>query len=217
MATVTVRLPSRPRPPARHPHVTIVSAAGSVTVGATNPQADIDGLGASWTQIQRPGTNALLRRATRNRMEYDLSVFLVDGYGGKTIEQQILALDAIGASKATCGVSFGEMANHRWQLTAAKGHTSDRAPITNKALHAEFTLTFVVAVDEGLTVPVPRRKTPPSNKPKGRRKTITVRKGDTLSKIAAREYGNANRWPEIAKLNKLRNPGVIKVGQKLVV
>jgi hypothetical protein len=150
-------------------------------------------------------------------MQIKVPVFLIDGLAGKTVEQQILALDAICAAKSTCGVSYAEMANHRWQLTAVEGHTSDRAPITNHALHAEFTLTFIVSVDEGLTVPVARRKAPPSNKPKGRRRTVTVRKGDTLGKIAMREYGNANRWPEIAKLNKLRNPNAIKVGQRLVV
>ncbi len=44
-----------------------------------------------------------------------------------------------------------------------------------------------------------------------------VRKGDTLSKIAARVYGNANRWPEIAELNGIRNPKNVTVGQSLKV
>jgi nucleoid-associated protein YgaU len=39
--------------------------------------------------------------------------------------------------------------------------------------------------------------------------------GDTLSKIAARELGSAGRWHEIAKLNGLRDPNNLHLGQKL--
>lgn len=43
----------------------------------------------------------------------------------------------------------------------------------------------------------------------------TVVKGDTLQKIAARKLGNANRWTEISKLNKVKDPIHLKVGSKL--
>lgn len=46
-------------------------------------------------------------------------------------------------------------------------------------------------------------------------RTYTVKSGDTLSKIAARELGNANRWGEIASLNGLRDPNRISAGQQL--
>lgn len=45
----------------------------------------------------------------------------------------------------------------------------------------------------------------------------TVRPGDTLSKISKGFLGNANRYMEIFNLNTdvLKNPDLIKVGQKL--
>lgn len=45
----------------------------------------------------------------------------------------------------------------------------------------------------------------------------TVKSGDTLSKIAKQLFGNANRYMEIFNLNTdiLKNPDLIKVGQKL--
>ncbi|MFJ6699501.1 peptidoglycan DD-metalloendopeptidase family protein [Streptomyces sp. NPDC091272] len=43
----------------------------------------------------------------------------------------------------------------------------------------------------------------------------TVRPGDTLSAIAQSKLGNADRHGEIAKLNKIENPNLIAVGQKL--
>jgi hypothetical protein len=44
-----------------------------------------------------------------------------------------------------------------------------------------------------------------------------VRHGDTLSKIARKQLGDAKRWSEIAKLNKLKHPYTIRVGQHLVL
>ncbi|MER7874821.1 N-acetylmuramoyl-L-alanine amidase [Streptomyces solisilvae] len=45
--------------------------------------------------------------------------------------------------------------------------------------------------------------------------TYTVGKGDTLWSIAASKLGDGSRWTEIAKLNGLKDPGAIAVGQKL--
>jgi len=39
--------------------------------------------------------------------------------------------------------------------------------------------------------------------------------GESLADIAARELGDASRWPEIAKLNGLRDPSAVKPGQVL--
>lgn len=47
--------------------------------------------------------------------------------------------------------------------------------------------------------------------------TYTVKKGDTLSKIAKAMLGKASRYMEIAKLNNLSNPNKIKVGQVLKI
>jgi len=216
MATVKVRKPHKPS--AGHPHVKIVSTAGTVTLGTTDAKVEYDGLGSTWVEVDRPGTNSLARRAKRNRLRATVTAMLIDGMDGKTVNEQIKALDLIGASSATCGVSYGEMANHRWILTDAKPSTIDRQPLTNALKHSDITLTFLVHVDEQLTVAVSRKKTQPSDKGSAKRKTYVVRKGDTLTKIAARVYGNANRWPEIAKLNGIRAPHkVLKTGRKLKV
>lgn len=48
-------------------------------------------------------------------------------------------------------------------------------------------------------------------------KVYMVVAGDSLSKIAKREYGNANEWPRIFEANKdiLKDPNKIFPGQKL--
>lgn len=45
--------------------------------------------------------------------------------------------------------------------------------------------------------------------------TYTVRSGDTLGAIAQATLGSASRYPEIAALNGIADPNLIKVGQKL--
>ena len=47
--------------------------------------------------------------------------------------------------------------------------------------------------------------------------TYVVRAGDSLSAIAQKHYGDANRWKEIWEANKdkLPDPNLITVGQEL--
>lgn len=47
--------------------------------------------------------------------------------------------------------------------------------------------------------------------------TYTVRSGDTLWNIAERQYKDGYKWVELAKANKLANPGQISAGTKLTL
>lgn len=51
----------------------------------------------------------------------------------------------------------------------------------------------------------------------GGQRTVIVVSGDTLSAIAARELGDASRFPEIAAANSIANPNLIFPGQVLVI
>ena len=48
-------------------------------------------------------------------------------------------------------------------------------------------------------------------------KSVVVKKGDSLSKIAAQTYGSAEAWPRLLSFNrdKIRDPNKIPVGLKL--
>jgi len=65
----------------------------------------------------------------------------------------------------------------------------------------------------------PRADTPVSASPSpnvaDREKTYTVVAGDTLSKIAKREYGDSSKWQRIYEANKdtIKNPDLIYPGQ----
>ena len=57
--------------------------------------------------------------------------------------------------------------------------------------------------------------------PKGQAvtRTYTVVGGDSLSKIAKKIYGDANRWKEVFEANKdtIKNPDLIRPGQVLKI
>ena len=58
-----------------------------------------------------------------------------------------------------------------------------------------------------------------STAPADQQRTITVQPGDSLSKIAKREYGDADKWHAIYEANrdKIKNPDLIHPGQVLTL
>ncbi|MBA3658822.1 MAG: LysM peptidoglycan-binding domain-containing protein [Gemmatimonadales bacterium] len=67
------------------------------------------------------------------------------------------------------------------------------------------------------TAPTPAASAPST--PATASRTYTVVKGDSLSKIAKREYGDAARWHAIydANRDKISNPDLIHPGQVLTI
>jgi nucleoid-associated protein YgaU len=70
-------------------------------------------------------------------------------------------------------------------------------------------------VQSGSSSTAPERKAPPAAAPR----TYTVKKGDTLSKIAGQEYGDASAWRQIfdANRDKIKDPDLIHPGQELTI
>jgi nucleoid-associated protein YgaU len=49
----------------------------------------------------------------------------------------------------------------------------------------------------------------------GETQSVTVKSGDTLSAISQLFYGNANKYPQIAKANNIADPNNVPVGTTL--
>jgi nucleoid-associated protein YgaU len=72
-------------------------------------------------------------------------------------------------------------------------------------------------VSSGGSSTAPAALQPPATS--GSLTTYVVVKGDSLSKIAAREYGDANKWRTIFEANKglISDPDLIYPGQELKI
>lgn len=75
-------------------------------------------------------------------------------------------------------------------------------------------LTADISIDPSLPVPQQAQQ-----QQQQQQKTYKVQPGDTLSKIAKQQYGNANDYMKIFEANKdkLSDPDKIQVGQELVI
>ncbi|HEU5046072.1 MAG TPA: LysM peptidoglycan-binding domain-containing protein [Nocardioidaceae bacterium] len=63
----------------------------------------------------------------------------------------------------------------------------------------------------------PAKKSAAKSKTTGKTSTWVVKAGDTLSGIAAKEYGDASEWHRIATANNIRDPRSLKIGTKLKI
>lgn len=80
-----------------------------------------------------------------------------------------------------------------------------------KPARAILTVTFKEFIDVKIQV-----KNPPTES-SDHTKTYTVKRGDTLSSIAAAEYGDAAKWRPIAAANRLDNPRILAPGRVLII
>lgn len=60
---------------------------------------------------------------------------------------------------------------------------------------------------------VPAQSAPQTSPPPAAERTYKVRRGDTLSGIAKRLYGDEKRWRDIAAANPALNPKRLRAGQ----
>jgi LysM repeat protein len=96
----------------------------------------------------------------------------------------------------------------RFTNSAAKPAQGERMAANDDTRKADFS-----DVESGSS------STAPTSKPADTERTITVKAGDSLSKIAKRELGDANKWHAIYEANKdrIKNPDLIYPGDVLTL
>lgn len=120
-------------------------------------------------------------------------------------------------------LTFGHGQQIRWVITDIIHRTSELDPSTKRRVQAAVDVDLLEWRPTDLALsPVESVEAAPEapgrfTRPDADARTYTVRAGDTLSSIAARELGRASRWPEIGALNGLANPDLIVVGQVLTL
>jgi hypothetical protein len=74
---------------------------------------------------------------------------------------------------------------------------------------------LAVSFKERVELATAARRTPTESV--DRRKTRTVKRGDTLNSIAAAEYGDPGQWRPIARANGITDPLSLQPGQQLIL
>jgi nucleoid-associated protein YgaU len=184
-------------------------------------EVDHAGWADDWSTLARPGRSPLVLRAGDGLATMSFTALLAGRDHQTSVEPYLSALRSIAASSATCSVSLGPSESGAWVMTDCKVHSTMRQAGTNAITRAEVTLSFsrvsTTAVKSGpVTGSQPKPKT-------SKRAALwyTVKKGDTLAKIAVRYFGDADDWRIIANHanNKtaLRNPNRLAVGQRIYI
>lgn len=120
--------------------------------------------------------------------------------------QQRMAAALIGSAALILAASPAATAATSVAAAPAVVATSVTAPPPAAAVVAA---PAVSTVPTASTVPAQSRPTPPTEP------VYRVEKGDYLGHIAGRYLGDFDRYPELAKYNKIRNPDRIRPGQLL--
>ncbi|MBA2422047.1 MAG: LysM peptidoglycan-binding domain-containing protein [Chitinophagales bacterium] len=78
---------------------------------------------------------------------------------------------------------------------------------------------FKKGVEKPVEPKTQKIQTPPSMKAPEASREYTIERGDTLSNIAKKFYGNAGDWKKIYEANKntIKNPDLIYPGEKIII
>lgn len=215
--------------------LTPVDPAGKPLSVELSDRAQVAGGVGGWDTIDRPrATQAVEYTGTPLRtltLPIVLTGLAADGHVGPdvAIESGITKVEACSRRTAATGqppiftvagpvrhlglryvVSGVEWDNDTYQADDTGARTQQFGTLS---LTQYAAATVLVVRDP---VKKARKKKKDAGKGSGKRaRTVTVRPGDTLGKIAARELGAAKRWREIATLNGIRDPDNVRAGRVL--
>lgn len=210
--------------------VTVSSARPFLTVTGwlgADPSAVTQGYGG-WTTVARPRRQSLTTWEGHEPYGIDLSMVL-DGFAkNESVESKCTAIERMARPprvldeppkiRISGAVPHNDLVwviqSIRW-AEVIRNETGDR-------VRQNLTISFLryIADDRvqlaGAAARARQAATASKNKKSsGAAPTYTVKKGDALTDIAARELGDYKRWVEIARLNNIRDPKSIHPGQKL--
>lgn len=238
MATVIVKVPLPPvvvdaakKFHGKHPNLMVrgLTSNKTVTVPYAPQAGSRSGQAPVYVRQPRPGRDDLVIRNYEGTTVLALNFYFADPDYLVDSEDGITALETLADSEEAvvlhhCSPHWGGP----WYITELTWDDAELQPFTNRVTRTTAHVTFTLATDATLAVgPTSGGVTSTSKhgsshhhkKSRKRRKrtpkVYVVRRGDTLSGIAARELHNAHLWGRIASLNHLRNPNRIYPGQRL--
>lgn len=188
-------------------------------MGPTNPVLS-DGYGG-WQEIARPKRPARITWQGRSVFKLKLEIVFTAFKANGNVEPQVDKLHRWARSPSpntpprAIRLSGSGIPNEHivsWAIASLEWGRTERDPREHHRTMQFVTLNLIeITPDEVLN----ENSQIQPGAPKFR--TYTARRGDTLSKVAARLLGSWKRWKEIAKLNNMRDNKALKAGQKIRV
>lgn len=180
-------------------------------LGETAPKV-VDGYGG-WTVVARNRRRGMVEWTGNNPIAIEIPFMMDDWEAQKSVEKDMNDLEkmaGIGPPEgpepplvhwdANSQHDAREASHLDWVIEGLEWDTNISRNEDGETVRASGTLTLRQFVgDELLSTFAKARK-------KSKNSTHKVKKGESLMTIAKKELGNANRWPEIVRLN----PGVVR-------
>lgn len=233
-----VRLPRRrssvwgvaPLPPVGRKPAMTLTELGAGGLHYDVPYAPVETVQSGFTSqstiSERAGRIPLLRMAGINSAglrTFDLTFIVAKQDPQQDVEQDLSRLRDMARRGRSIKIEYDfYTATRTWKITdmtiTAQARTTLHQ-ISRADVKVTFTESSDAVVHTGPVNPPPKAppKPPPAPGQSQGHTHHTVKRGETLSKIAAAHLGNAQRYPEIARLNGIRNPNRIRVGQVLKI
>lgn len=213
-----------------HPKMTIVPEGGApFEVPYAPREMSLDGVAPVYSTTDRGGRKPLLLRSGDGLRQVTFDLIFAFPDPNQSVEKQLHKMRALARSGARLKVNLDHTtASNLWRLTGFTQQVVLRQHGTNEPTRASVSITLQEAVDPVVNVgPLTGGAKKPPAAPakagggagggKSAPRTHTVAKGDTLSGIALKYYGKASAYPKIADANKIKNPNLIRPGQKLII
>lgn len=230
MATMSTRVVA---PPGEKPMYLVKTNGRRIHMGMVPHSATVSA-GQSVARLERAGRMDIIRPMGRTNREIAFEQVITSGTGRHSIDYKIGELRALVESGARVKITGGSHSSEegRWYVASSLEVTPERRSGFNHYSRATLSWKFVEFSDYTVHVITKKKKTKTSkSRKKSAPKKATKSKktkyvmykivrGDTLSKIAKKKLGNANKWRSIWALNKkaIKNPNRLpKIGTKIKV
>lgn len=200
----------------------VIDAEGCATFKYNYPPKSVEysGFENTYNEVERPDRQPLLRRSGRTLRKFTMTLLLLpkEEYGlnnkNVSIDDRLENLKALAQTNNPVFVGYDPQTTHKgtgWSITSLTFTSIERTKQDDYISRAEVTIEFTERPEK---TDVTINKTT-----KKRRKKYTVKKGETLFKIALKFYqtDNIQIVKAIAKVNDIKNYKHVKTGKKLTL
>lgn len=211
--------------------------AAYVTIQSSNPKLSVSAILSAdmpkvtgfggWVEVARPRRISFVDWQGTSPIRLSFGLMLdAWGDGPLTVEQDCLDLERMARAgpqnqrPPTVRITEGELPHMGvdWVIDSLDWGDTIRQRDTGKRVRQVVSLTLVAVSDPYASAKSPAAANRAAAAGRGGQShplRYTVKKGDTLSSIAASQYSDATKWHAIATANNIRDPKSLKVGQVL--